>query len=217
MSHPFWDDPDWYDAHDNRSVAGVEREPEHYNEFVVALPPIGAEDHVVDVGAGTGKLSRLLADAYPEVGRVTLVEPNERKLERARARLAERLSAKRVTAIRGMLGEGAAPPVAGATLAIVGSVLMPVLLGRGGTLRAGRPWIVRALAEIHAWLRPGAWLYDVETLAMPWDVGTEDGPVRRLTLLELTDAFHEAGFVSVECVYRFRDRATLRGRRPPAP
>ena len=28
---------------------------------------------------------------------------------------------------------------------------------------------------------------------MPWDVGAEDGPVRRLTLLELTAALEAAG------------------------
>src|SRR5207245_1399275 len=107
---------------------GPDREPEHYRELVIALPPIGAGDHVADVGAGTGKLSALLADSYPEVGRVTLIEPNERKLERARGRLAKRLGAERVSAVGALLGEGAKLPAGEATLAIVGSVLMPVLV-----------------------------------------------------------------------------------------
>ena len=216
MSHDFWEHPDWYDVHDNQSVAGVEREPEHYHEFVVALPPVDAGDHVIDVGAGTGKLSLLLADAYSGVGRITLVDPNERKLYRGRARLAERLGADRVRAVRAALGEGAALPLEEATLVIVGSVLMPVLLGRGGTLQDGRLWVARALAEVRALLRPGAWLFDFETLAMPWDAGKHEGPVRRLTLPELTDALKDAGFASIECVYRFRDRVTLRAQRPAA-
>jgi len=216
MPHPLWEHPDWYDVHDNQSVAGVEREPEHYNEFVVALPPIGAEDHVIDVGAGTGKLSGLVADAYPDVGSITLVEPNERKLDRARGRLAERLGAERVRAVRATLGEGTSLPAEDASLVIVGSVLMPVLLGRGGTLREGRAWLVRVLAEIRSMLRPAGWLFDVETMAMPWDVGAEDGPVRRFTLLELTGALEAAGFDSTECVYRFRDRVILRVQRPAA-
>jgi hypothetical protein len=58
MARSFWDHPDWYDCHDNTSVAGPDREPEHYREFVIALPPIDARDHVVDVGVGTGKLLR---------------------------------------------------------------------------------------------------------------------------------------------------------------
>jgi len=216
MPHPYWEHPDWYDVHDSQSVAGVEREPEHYREFVVALPPIGPEDHVVDVGAGTGKLSGLLADAYPEVGRVTLIEPNERKLERARGRLAARLGPERVRPLRATLGEGASLPAGEASLAIVGSVLMPVLAGRDGTLREGRAWVVRVLAEIRSLLRPGGWLFDVETLAMPWDVAGEDGPVRRLTLPELTAALEAAGFDSAECVYRFRDRVVVRAQHPPA-
>ena len=214
MPHPFWEHPDWYDVHDNTSVAGPDREPEHYREFVIALPPIGAEDHVADVGAGTGKLSALLADAYPDVGRVTLIEPNERKLDRASGRLARRIGAERVRAVRAVLGEGGALPAGEATLAVVGSVLMPVLAGRGGTLRDGRAWVVRVLAEIRSLLRPGGWLYDVETVAMPWDIGADDGPVRRLTPLELTAAVDAAGFESAECVYRFRDRVVLKAQRP---
>jgi hypothetical protein len=35
MSTSLWDHPDWYDLH--QSVAGVEREPEHYREAIVAL------------------------------------------------------------------------------------------------------------------------------------------------------------------------------------
>jgi SAM-dependent methyltransferase len=171
---------------------------------------------VVDVGAGTGKLSGLVADAYPDLGRLTLIEPNESKLDRARSRLAARLGPERVRPLRATLGEGAGLPADEATLAIVGSVLMPVLLGRGGSLRDGRAWLVRILAEIRSLLRPGGWLFDVETVAMPWDVGTDDGPGRRLTLLELTAALEAAGLDLVECVYRFRDRVVVRAQRPPS-
>jgi SAM-dependent methyltransferase len=215
MPHPWWEHRDWYDVHDNTSVAGPDREPEHYRELVIALPPIGTEDHVADVGAGTGKLSGLLADAYPDVGRITLIEPNEGKLDRARSRLAGRLGAERVRPLRATVGEGAPLPAGEASLAIVGSVLMPALLGRGGTLRDGRAWVVRVLGDIRSLLRPGGWLFDLETIAMPWDVGAVDGPVRRLTLLELTAALEAAGFDAVECAYRFRDRVVLRCQCPP--
>jgi hypothetical protein len=59
-------------------------------------------------------------------------------------------------------------------------------------------------------LRPGGRLYDLETVAMPWDVGPEDERARRLTLPELTDAIEQAGFAAVECVHRFRDRVVVR-------
>jgi len=216
MPHPYWEHRDWYDVHDNTSIAGPDREPEHYREFVITLPPIGPGDHVVDVGAGTGKLAGLVADAYPDLGGVTLIEPNEGKLDRARSRLAARLGPERVRPVRATLGEGGSLPAGEATLAIVGSVLMPVLLGRGGTPRDGRAWVVRVLAEIRSLLRPGGWLFDVETVAMPWDVGADDGPGRRLTLLELTAALEAAGWDLVECVYRFRDRVVVRAQRPPS-
>jgi hypothetical protein len=73
---------------------------------------------------------------------------------------------------------------------------------------------VRVLAEIRSLLRAGGWLFDVETVAMPWDVGADDGPGRRLTLLELIAAFEAAGLDLVECVYRFRDRVVVRAQRP---
>jgi hypothetical protein len=114
------------------------------------------------------------------------------------------------------LGEGATLPAGEASLAIVGSVLMPLLVGRGGTLRDGRLFVLRVLADIRSLLRPGGWLFDLETMAMPWDVGAEDGPARRLTLLELTAALEAAGFEAAECVYRFRDRVVLRAQRPSA-
>jgi hypothetical protein len=56
-------------------------------------------------------------------------------------------------------------------------------------------------------------MYDVETVAMPWDVGSEDGPARRHTSPELLAAIAGAGFADVECVYRFRDRVVARARR----
>jgi SAM-dependent methyltransferase len=196
MSEAFWDHPDWYDCHDTTSVAGPEREPEHYREFLIALPPIDVDDHVVDMGAGTGKLSLMVATAYPSVGRISLVEPNEVKLERARTRLTSHLG-ERVTALHAPIGQRRPPSVDDATIAIIGSVLMPVSVGRGGSLSDGRAWIHRALSETRGMLRPGGWLYDVETVAMPWDVGGDDGPSRRLTLSELAAAIETTGFQRV--------------------
>ena len=82
-----WEHPDWYDLHDTTWTAGPEREPEHYRELLLSLPPLGSADHLLDIGAGTGKLACLVARGYPELGRVTLLEPNEPKLERAAARV----------------------------------------------------------------------------------------------------------------------------------
>ena len=77
-----WEHPDWYDIHDTTWTAGPEREPEHYREMVIALPPLDADDHLLDAGCGTGKLAALVARGYPKLGRVTLLEPNALKLPR---------------------------------------------------------------------------------------------------------------------------------------
>ena len=211
MTEPPWEHPDWYDLHDTTWTAGPEREPEHYRECVLALPPLDADDHLVDAGAGTGKLAALVARGYPRLGRVTLLEPNAAKLERAAARLRELLPKARVDAIAAGLG-GGRPSVEPATVAIVGSVLMPIVELRGGTLADGLAWLRAALRDLRVLVRPGGSLYDVETLAAPWARGGPADPVRRLTLSELTAEMGAAGFDAVECVYRFRDRVIVRAR-----
>lgn len=209
-----WEHPDWYDLHDTAWTAGSEREAEHYRELVLALPPLDREDHLVDVGAGTGKLAALIARGYPRLGRVTLVEPNAEKLERAVARLREILPGSSVEPVPHGVGEGRSSATREATVATVGSVFMPMLELRGGSLADGLRWLRASLGEIRAMLRPGGWLYALETLAAPWARGTLDDPARRLTMPELSAEIARADFEAVECVYRFRDRVTFSARRP---
>lgn len=208
-----WEHPDWYDLHDTAFSAGSEREPEHYRELILSLPPLGADDQVLDVGAGTGKLSAMVAAAYREVGRVTLVEPNAEKLRRAVERLSGVLSSDRVAGVPGGLGDGPLQVSHPATIALLGSVLMPTMELRGGTLREGVRWVGQALGELRDALRPSGWLYALETLKLPWHSGGLDGAVRRLALPELLGLVSEAGFRDVEVVYRFRDRVIVKGRR----
>jgi SAM-dependent methyltransferase len=209
---PPWEHPDWYDLHDTAFTAGSEREPEHYRELLLALPPLGETDHLADIGAGTGKLSHLIARGYPELGRVTLIEPNEVKLRRARARLAEALPRARIDTLAMPAGQGRLPPARDARVAVIGSVLMPALEFGDMTHADGIAWVDRALREAVALLQPGGWLYDLETLAGTFATPTMEGKARRLFLLELIDSFQRAGLRDVECVYRFRDRAVVRGR-----
>jgi SAM-dependent methyltransferase len=213
MEHP-WDHPDWYDLHDTTWTAGPEREPEHYRELVQALPPLDHHDHLVDAGAGTGKLACLIARSYPHLGRVTLIEPNDRKLARAKTRLAEIIPGDRIQALPQGLGEETALPRLRATVATVGSVLMPIMESRGGSLADGLRWLRRSLRQLAAMLVPGGALYDLETLKAPWAKGALRDPVRRLSFSELSAEIARAGFRDTECVYRFRDRVALRARRP---
>lgn len=212
MTDKLWEHPDWYDLHDTTWTAGPEREPEHYREMVLALPPLDAGDHLIDVGAGTGKLAAIIANSYPRLGSLTLIEPNEDKLERARLRLEKILPQANIRALALGLGENHALPKSEATIVSIGSVLMPMMELRGGTLADGLRWLRASLADIRLMLKPGAWVYAIETLAAPWARGALSDSVRRLTMLELADEFERAGFQSVECVYRFRDRVVLRGK-----
>jgi SAM-dependent methyltransferase len=212
MASEPWEHPDWYDLHDTTWTAGPEREPEHYRELVLSLPPLDVTDHLIDVGAGTGKLAGLVARGYPRLGHVTLIEPNRDKLERARGRLEELLPGARIETIAAGLGQDRDLPRERATLVTLGSVLMPTMELRGGSLGDGLAWLRAALAELSAMLVPGAWLHAVETLAAPWARGGPTDPVRRLTMGELTAELGRSGLDDVECVYRFRDRIILRGR-----
>jgi len=208
-----WEHPDWYDIHDTTWTAGPEREPEHYREMVIALPPLDVGDHLLDAGCGTGKLAALVALGYPKLGRVTLLEPNALKLERAVAKLRELLPKARVEGVPGGLAERAGVTMEPASIVIVGSVLMPIMELRGGSLGDGLAWLRAALADLVRCIRPGGWLYDLETLAAPWARGGPTDPVRRLTLPELTDEIACAGLDAVECAYRFRDRVIVKARR----
>lgn len=209
-----WDHPDWYDLHDREWTAGSEREPEHYHEFIVALPPLDSEDHLLDIGAGTGKLSVLIANAYPRLGLITLAEPNDDKLQRARLRLKDALGSDRLKTLNTPFGKG--QPISlsqPASIAIVGSVLMPILEDWSGTPESAMEWLRQTLAQVRDALRPGGWFYALETTARFWTPSGERSQNRRLTLLELQSEFERAGFQSVECVYRFRDRVIVRGSR----
>src|SRR5262249_26906772 len=208
-----WEHPDWYDIHDATWTAGPEREPEHYREMVIALPPLDVGDHLLDAGCGTGKLAALVALGYPKLGRVTLLEPNALKLERAVAKLRELLPKARVEGVPGGLDERAGVTMEPASVVIVGSVLMPVMELRGGSLGDGLAWLRTALAHLVRCVRPGGWLYDLETLAAPGARGGQWVRVRRPPLPELTEEIPCAGLVAVERPSRFRDRVIVRARR----
>src|SRR6266404_5339368 len=116
---------------------------------------------------------------YPELGRVTLIEPNEVKLRRARARLAEALPRARIDMLAMSAGQGSLPPARDARVAVIGSVLMPALELGDMTYAAGIAWVDRALREVVALLQPGGWLYDLETLAGVFAAPTMEGRARR--------------------------------------
>jgi SAM-dependent methyltransferase len=208
-----WEHPDWYDLHDTTWTAGPEREPEHYRELVISLPPLDYEDHLVDVGAGTGKIACAVARAYPRLGRVSLVEPNEKKLERAVERVREALPNAEIRAYPLALGFDGTLPELEASVVTVGSVFMPAMELWSGSLASALDWLRNSLEHVARALRRDGAVFDVETLGPPWLRGNLDGPSRRLRMSELTEELLRK-FVTVECVYRFRDRVILKAAAP---
>ena len=208
-----WEHPDWYDLHDTTWTAGPEREPEHYRELVISLPPLDYEDHLVDVGAGTGKIACAVGRAYPRLGRVSLVEPNERKLERAVERVHETLPNAEIRAFPIALGHDAALPEFDASVVTVGSVFMPAMELWSGSLASAIEWLRASIEQAAKALRRDGALFDVETLGPPWLRGNPDGPSRRLRMSELSEELFRK-FTAVECVYRFRDRVILKAAAP---
>jgi hypothetical protein len=210
-----WEHPDWYDLHDTTWTAGPEREPEHYRELVISLPPLDYEDHLVDVGAGTGKIACAVGRAYPRLGRVSLVEPNEKKLERAVERVRETLPNAEIRAYPIALGFDGTLPELEASVITVGSVFMPAMELWSGSLASALEWLRASLDHTSRALRRDGALFDVETLGPPWLRGNLDGPSRRLRMSELTEELFRK-FTAVECVYRFRDRVILKAAAPRA-
>jgi SAM-dependent methyltransferase len=208
-----WEHPDWYDLHDTTWTAGPEREPEHYRELAIALPPLDYEDHLVDVGAGTGKIACAVARAYPRLGRVSLVEPNEKKLERAVERVREALPSAEIRAYPLRLGFDGTLPDLDASVVTVGSVFLPAMELWTGSLASALDWLRASIDQIGRVLRRDGSLFDVETLGPPWLRGNLDGPSRRLRMEELTEELLRK-FTTVECAYRFRDRVILRAASP---
>lgn len=208
-----WEHPDWYDLHDTTWTAGPEREPEHYRELVISLPPLDYDDHLVDVGAGTGKIACAVARAYPRLGRVSLVEPNEKKLERAVERVREALPNAEIRAYPLALGFDGTLPELEASVVTVGSVFMPAMELWSGSLASALEWLRKSLEQVARALRRDGAVFDVETLGPPWLRGNLDGPSRRLRMSELTEELFRK-FITVECVYRFRDRVILKAAAP---
>jgi hypothetical protein len=171
------------------------------------------EDHLVDVGAGTGKIACAVARAYPRLGRVSLVEPNEKKLERAVERVREALPNAEIRAYPLALGFDGILPELEASVVTVGSVFMPAMELWSGSLASALDWFRKSLEQVARAIRREGAVFDVETLGPPWLRGNLDGPSRRLRMSELTEELFRR-FVTVECVYRFRDRVILKAAAP---
>jgi SAM-dependent methyltransferase len=109
--------------------------PEHLVALAAAVAHLDAPpDHILDLGTGTGAGALWLAREYPRA-RVTGVDISEAMIERARAKLSPKLSAR----VDFLVGDAERLPFADGSFDLVAQISVPVffdevarVLGRGG-------------------------------------------------------------------------------------
>lgn len=166
---------------------------------------------VLDLGCGDGRLTALTLDAYPE-STALLVDMSAPMLDAARARFN---SDPRVTFATHDLED--ALPFDGPFDAIITSLAVHhVEDERKRTL----------YAEIADLLTPGGVFANLEIVKSPtqalhdrWrdEMGARDDPNDRLRdMTSQLEWINEAGLENVDCIWKWRSLALLRGQRPPA-
>jgi SAM-dependent methyltransferase len=206
-----WDDPD----HARDYLAHRQEVPHRGEGEAVLVDALGAVDRVLDLGAGDGRLLALVLDANPGASGVAL-DHNPAMLEAADARF------------------GALPEVA-----VIDHDLDGELPGGLGPFDA----VVSALAlhhfteqrrralssEVLGLLRPGGVFADLDLVRsasealhdrfvdrVPWDRDPSLAWDRHPSLDERMAWLADAGFVNVDCLWKWRELALVTGERPPA-
>lgn len=179
----FWRDGRWYDLHLERRMPLVIPMLE---EMVAALPPLGADTSVCDLGCGTGNASFVILTAYPMI-RLTLVDEDAEVLAIASEKLSEfskDFTVQNVT----VEANGEAVP-GGPYDVIVASLALHSMLGTDvdGAEAEGRyELLLQGVADA---LTPGGHLIVAD------QVGT-------MGLYRQMKAMERAGFTDVDCAWR---------------
>jgi trans-aconitate methyltransferase len=166
---------------------------------------------LLDLGCGDGRLTELLLDAYPGTTAVCL-DLSETMLRAAAARLGDRAAFACHDLERPLPEEG---PSAGRYDAVVSSFALHHLPDdRKRSL----------YAELGGRLDHSGVLANLDIVASPtpslharWreEMGAADDPSDRLcALAPQLDWLHQAALVDVDCIWKWRSLALMRGRRP---
>jgi len=194
-----------------------------YRHVVRMLP--SAPRRVLDLGAGTGLLSRMVADAHPQA-RLVLVDGAAEMLEHAERALGDHIEATHVQDLADPLPDGpfdavvsafAIHHVEDATKADLYARALQVL-APGGPLVNGEQ-VAGPTPELDALYR--AW-HEEDARALGSDDAEWQATIDRMRLdisapvEPQLDWMREAGFVDVDCPWRSGRFAVLYGRRPDA-
>jgi tRNA (cmo5U34)-methyltransferase len=196
-----------YLARVDRMVHRVEGEAVLVSDLAGALP-----GRVLDLGCGDGRLGAVVLDAYPESA-LTAVDMSPPMLRAAAERFGDD---PRVSLVSGDL-EGPLP-FGGPFDAVISSLAIHhVEDDRKRTL----------FREIARLLAPGGVFVNLEIVASPtqalhdrWreEMGAVDDPADRLCDMGSQLAWiAEAGLENVDCIWKWRSLALLRGERPRVP
>jgi len=185
-------DPKKFDPARAPALDAPEREEYLPTGRILDTLALAGDEHVVDYGAGSGRLARALAARLPE-GRVTAVDESEEMAELLRERLADVANATAVL----IAGNQVPFPDAGAERVVAVSLLHEV---RGES----------ALGEMRRLLAPGGWL-----LVVDWDRErpSPTGPPLdiRYGQADATGELQDAGFavdpLALDLPYHFALRA----------
>lgn len=189
----FWRDGRWYDLHVERRMPLVVPMLE---EMVAALPPLGAETSVCDLGCGTGNASFVILTAYPRI-RLTLVDEDPEVLSIASEKLSE--FGSDFTIKQATIEPNGEPVPGGPYDVIVASLALHSMLGTDveGAEAEGRYELL--LQGIRDALTPGGHLIVAD------HVGT-------LGLYRQMKAMERAGLTDVDCAWRQDDFFVCGGR-----
>jgi SAM-dependent methyltransferase len=204
-----WDDPD----HARDYLAHRQEVPHRREGEAVLVDALGPVDQVLDLGSGDGRLLDLVLDANPGAGGVAL-DHNPAMLEAADARFA---ALPEVAVIDHDLELELPPGLGPFDAAISGLALHHFAEHRRRAL----------FAEIRAHLRPGGVFADLDLIRsateilhdrfverVTWDRDSAAAWDRHATLDARLAWVADAGFVNVDCIWKWRELALIVGERP---
>lgn len=207
--HGFWQNPGWYDARAIRGEDDHDDLPAVRAALARALPPLRPDGKVLDLGAGTGALTLLLASVYPHLP-FTLLDGRGAALQRAQDKLEAAVPKLRLTLLADSVDPAADMPLPGGPYQLVTSAIAlhdiapPAPPDDADGRAHHRAVHVALLRRVHAALAPGGHFIYADAMRPGFRVAEH--------MATLT----EGGFAEVDCAYVAGRLLVCGGQRRPA-